>query len=303
MRIGFIGMGTMGGPAALNLIKGGHELTVCDLDQSRAEAHLALGATWANTPKEAAEGANVIFTMVFGPKQIEQLSSGENGLLSNLSSGQIRVDMTTNKPAFVKELAAKCTELGVHFIDAPVTDAVDGAHAGNMTQLAGGDEATVEHIRPVMELMGPLHYMGPSGSGSVTKLASNQLWAIHATAMGEALVMAVKSGVDLSRTWDALKIGASESLCMYHDAPSVFAGHYDPSFTLDLCQKDLGLIVEACDDAGTPAPATRLVCAQFEKARDTYGGDKGELHVVKLEEAAAGVSLRLDGDWVPHWEK
>lgn len=303
MRIGFIGMGTMGGPAALNLIKGGHELTVCDLDLSRAEAHLALGATWANSPKEAAEGADIVFTMVFGPKQIEQLSSGDEGLLSKLSSGQIWVDMTTNKPAFVKELAAKCSDLGVHFIDAPVTGAVDGARSGNMTQFAGGDEATVEHIRPVMELMGPLHYMGPNGSGSVTKLASNQLWAIHATAMGEALVMAVKSGVDLSRAWDALKIGASESWCMHHDAPSVFAGHYDPSFTLDLCQKDLGLIVEACDDAGTPAPATRLVCAQFENARDTYGGDKGELHVVKLEEDAAGVSLRLEGDWVPHWEK
>ncbi|MDA7965351.1 NAD(P)-dependent oxidoreductase [Ruegeria sp.] len=303
MRIGFIGIGTMGGPAALNLIKGGHDLTVCDLDPKRAEQHLALGATWADTPKAAAQGADIVFTMVFGPKQIEQLVGGEDGLLSAMSSGQIWVDMTTNKPAFVQELASTFADIGVQLIDAPVTGAVDGARTGNMPQFAGGDEATVERIRPVMELMGPMHYMGPSGSGSVTKLASNQLWAIHATAMGEALVMAVKSGVDLSRAWDALKIGASESWCMHHDAPSVFAGHYDPSFTLDLCQKDLGLIVEACDDAGTPAPATRLVCAQFEEARKTYGGDKGELHVVKLEEDAAGVSLRLDGEWVPHWEK
>lgn len=303
MRIGFIGIGTMGGPAALNLIKGGHDVTVCDLDKARAAPHLALGATWADTPKAAVQDVDIVFTMVFGPKQIEQLSTGDDGLFSNLSSGQIWVDMTTNKPAFVRELAATCKDLGVRFVDAPVTGAVDGARTGNMTQFAGGDEATVEHIRRVMELMGPMHYMGPNGSGSVTKLASNQLWAIHATAMGEALVMAVKSGVDLSRAWGALKIGASESWCMHHDAPSVFSGHYDPSFTLDLCQKDLGLIVEACDDAGTPAPATRLVCAQFEKARDTYGGDKGELHVVKLEEDAAGVSLRLEGNWIPHWEK
>ena len=172
-----------------------------------------------------------------------------------------------------------------------------------MPQFAGGDEETVERIRPVMELMGPLYYMGANGNGSITKLASNQLWAIHATAMGEALVMAVKSGVDLSRAWDALKIGASNSWCMHHDAPSVFSGHYDPSFSLDLCQKDLRLIMEACDDAGTAAPVTRLVYDKFEEARKKYGGDKGELHVVKLEEDAAGISLRLDGDWTPHWEK
>ena len=90
---------------------------------------------------------------------------------------------------------------------------------------------------------------------------------------------------------------------MHHDAPSVFAGHYDPSFTLDLCQKDLNLIVGACDTADTPSPVTRLVRDQFETARNTFGGDKGELHVVKLEEEGAGVSLQMEGDWVPHWEK
>ena len=303
MRIGFIGLGTMGGAAALNLIRGGHQLAVCDLDRSRAKEHLKLGATWADTPGAAAQDADIVFTMVFGPKQIEQIVQGENGLVSAMGPGQIWVDMTTNQPALARELAGQIAATGAQAIDAPVSGAVDGARTGNMPQFAGGDQETVERIRPVMELMGPLYYMGANGCGSITKLASNQLWAIHATAMGEALVMAVKSGVDLSRAWAALKIGASESWCMHHDAPSVFAGHYDPSFTLDLCQKDLQLIVEACDDAGTAAPATRLVCDQFEEARKRYGGHKGELHVVKLEEDAAGISLRLDGDWVPHWEK
>ena len=303
IQISFIGLGTMGGPAALNLIKGGHKLTVCDLNPERAKEHLALGAIWAETPADAAKDADIVFTMVFGPKQIEQVVRGQDGLLGTMKTGQIWVDMTTNQPNLARTLGKELASKGVQPVDAPVTGAVDGARSGNMTQFAGGDEETIERIRPVMELMGPMHYMGPSGSGSITKLASNQLWAIHATAMGEAMVMGVKSGVDLPRLWEALKIGASESWCMHHDAPSVFAGHYDPSFTLDLCQKDLALIVEACDDAGTAAPATRLVCAQFDKARKTYGGDKGELHVVKLEEDAAGISLRLDGEWVPHWEK
>ena len=303
MRIGFIGLGTMGGAAALNLIRGGHQLAVCDLDPERAKDHLELGASWADTPAMAAKDADIVFTMVFGPKQIEQVVLGPNGLLSAMGDGQVWVDMTTNQPELARALGRELASKGVQPVDAPVTGAVDGARNGNMTQFVGGDEDTIDRIRPVMELMGPMHYMGPSGSGSITKLASNQLWAIHATAMGEALVMAVKSGVELHRAWEALKIGASESWGMHHDAPSVFAGHYDPSFTLDLCQKDLRLIVEACDDAGTPAPATRLVCAQFEEARQTYGGDKGELHVVKLEEDAAGVALRMEGDWVPHWEK
>ncbi len=269
MRIGFIGLGTMGGAASLNLIRGGHQLTVCDLDPKRAREHLALGATWAETPDAAAQDADIVFTMVFGPKQVEQIVRGKNGLCSVMGPGQVWVDMTTNQPALARELGREIAATGAQAIAAPVSGAVDGARTGNMPQFAGGDQETVERIRPVMELMGPLHYMGSIGSGSITKLASNQLWAIHATAMGEALVMAVKSGVDLSRAWGALKIGASESWCMHHDAPSVFAGHYDPFFTLDLCQKDLRLIVEACDDAGTAAPATRLVCEQFEKARET----------------------------------
>ncbi|MGI9406677.1 MAG: NAD(P)-dependent oxidoreductase, partial [Hyphomicrobiaceae bacterium] len=279
------------------------QLAVCDLDRERAAEHLALGATWTSTPGEAANGAEIVFTMVFGPRQIEQVVRGENGLLSALGPGQVWIDMTTNHPELARKLAGDVSETGAQAVDAPVSGAVDGARTGNMPQFAGGDEATVERVRPVMELMGPLYYMGPIGSGAITKLASNQLWAIHATAMGEALVMAVKSGVELPRAWEALKIGASESWCMHHDAPSVFAGHYDPSFSLDLCRNDLALIVEACDAAGTEAPVTRLVRDRFEVARKTYGGDKGELHVVKLEEDAADVSLQMDGNWIPHWEK
>lgn len=303
MQIGFIGLGTMGGPAALQLIAGGHQLCVCDLKRENAKAHLARGATWADTPAEAARNADIVFTMVFGPKQIADVMRGEHGVLSSLAAGAVWIDMTTNRPALARELAAEVRAVNADAIDAPVTGAVDGARTGKMPLFAGGDEATIDAMRPVMELMGPVYYVGDNGSGCLTKLASNQLWAIHATAMGEALVMVTKSGVDLRRAWAALKTGASESWCLHHDAPSVFAGHYDPSFTLDLCHKDLDLIVEACDGAQTPAPLTRAAHAQFEQARQTYGGDKGELHVVKLEEGAADISLRLDGDWIPHWEK
>lgn len=303
MKIGFIGLGTMGSEASLNILRGGHELTVCDLDKSRAEKHLEMGAAWADTPAQTTLGADIVFTMVFGPAQIDHVVRGPNGILDTIGEGQIWIDMTTNSPDMCAALTDAVTARGAVAIDAPVTGAVDGARNANMTQFAGGEETAVEKARPVMELMGPVHYMGTNGCGAITKLASNQLWAIHATAMGEALVMGVKSGVELSHLWPALSLGASDSWCMHHDAPSIFAGHYDPSFTLDLCQKDLNLIVDACDAAETPSPVTRLVRQQFEMARDTFGGDKGELHVVKLEEDGAGVSLQMEGDWVPHWKK
>jgi 3-hydroxyisobutyrate dehydrogenase len=303
MKIAFIGLGTMGGAAALNLIRGNHQLTVCDLDPDNGKPHLALGAQWADTPAKAIEGVEVIFTMVFGPAQITEVMRGEKGVLSAIAENQTWIDMTTNDPTLAKALAKEVRACGGDAIDAPVTGAVDGARSGNMSQFAGGNQQAIERLKPVMELMGPVYYMGLNGTGCVTKLASNQLWAIHATAMGEALVMAAKSGVDLSQAWAALKIGAGQSWCMEHDAPSVFAGHYDPSFSLDLCKKDLDLIVGACDTASTPAPITRAVHQQFEVARLRYGGDKGELHVVKLEEDGAGVSLQMDGDWVPHWQK
>jgi 3-hydroxyisobutyrate dehydrogenase len=303
MRVAFIGLGTMGGAAALNLIRGGHQLTVCDLDRERAREHLALGARWAGTPAEAAREAEVIFTMVFGPKQIEAVVRGDNGLLDVIRAGQTWIDMTTNHPGLARNLAREIRGRGAQAIDAPVTGAVDGARNGKMTLFAGGDADTIARLLPILRLLGDVHHMGDNGAGAITKLASNQLWAIHATAMGEALVMGVKSGVDLGRLWQALKLGASESWCLHHDAPSVFAGHYDPSFTLDLCLKDLALITEACDAAGVEASVTRLVRERFEKAHAAFGGDKGELHVVRLEEDLAGVSLRMDGDWVPHWER
>lgn len=303
MRIGFIGLGTMGAPASLNLIDGGHELIVHDLDESRGKAHLERGAKWAENASAVAEQAEVIFTMVFGPRQIEDVVRGYNGLLTAIGPGQTWIDMTTSSPKLFRELALDIEARGAVAIDSPVTGAVDGARNGGLTLFAGGDQAAIDRLRPLMSLMGAVHYMGEKGAGAVTKLASNQLWAIHATAMGEAFAMGVKSGVALDKLWPALSLGASDSWCLHHDAPSVFAGHYDPSFTLDLCLKDLDLIVGTCDAAATAAPVTRLVHERFQAAKQAYGGDKGELHVIKLEEDAAGVSLQMDGDWVPHWEK
>jgi 3-hydroxyisobutyrate dehydrogenase len=142
--------------------------------------------------------------------------------------------------------------------------------------------------------------MGAFGAGTVTKLVTNQLWFIHAAAVGEALVLGKACDVDPLKLWTAMKSSVADSFVCRHDVPSIFAGHYDPSFSLDLCCKDLALIVELAESKGTHSDLTKLSRSKFELARMKYGGSAGELHVCKLIEEAANLNLRVFGDWPDH---
>ena len=301
MKIGFIGLGYMGAAAAMNIVRRGYKLWVHDLDRTRGESLLSAGAMWAESPADLASACDVIITMVPGPPQISSVMRDSGGVLSGFGPGKFWVDMTTNSPALFCELAGEVEAAGGKAVDAPVTGAVDGAIQGRLTLFAGGDEDDVNTVRPVLEAMGEVRYMGLGGSGCVTKLITNQLWFIHAAAIGEALVLGKACGVDSLRLWNAMKGGAADSFVCQHDVPSIFAGHYDPSFSLDLCCKDLGLISVLIDNVGINADLTRLAQLKFELARTTYGGKAGELHVCKLIEDAAGIDLRVDGEWQKHW--
>lgn len=302
MRVGFIGLGHMGAAAAANILRAGHRLTVHDLLHSRAQSLLELGATWARSPAEVAEAVDIVLTMVPGPREIMSVMRDTGGVLRGLRRDSIWVDMTTNSPGLFRELADEAQERGCRAIDAPVTGAVDGAIKGRLTLFVGGDERDVALAAAVLQTMGRVLYMGGRGSGTVTKLLTNQLWFISAAAIGEALVLGKKSGIEPNKLWEALQNSVADSFVCRHDVPSIFAGHYDPSFSLDLCCKDLALILQLVDAAGTQADLTRLAQNKFEMARSRYGGTAGELHVCKLIEDAAQVSLRVDGDWPVHWE-
>lgn len=303
MTIGFIGLGNMGTAAARNLIKAGYKLVVHDLRESAGAELEQLGAKRVNSAAECAASVDVIVTMVFGPAEVEQVVRGANGIRAGAHSGLIWVDMTTNRPSLVRELAQELAQVGADSIDAPVTGAIDGAIAGTLTLFAGGRAESVARVRPILERMGTVIHVGDVGAGSIVKLVTNQLWFIHAAAVGESLVIARKAGIDLKTLWEAMKAGAADSFVCRHDVPSIFSGHYDPSFTLDLCCKDLALIGELSASYGVPTDITRLTADKFERARTTYGGKAGELHVCKLIEDAAGVNLRVQGDWPKHWER
>lgn len=302
MKVGFVGLGTMGGNAAKNLIRAGFTVVVHDLRPEAAADHLAMGATWAASPRDMIDRVDCVVSMVFGPSHCEAVLKGPNGLIHGECRGKIWIDMTTSSPFVMRGLAAEFEAAGGHAVDAPVTGSVDAAIRGDMPMFVGGSDAVIERIRPVIEAMGHLRKVGAYGNGYVAKLVNNQLWKIHAAAIGEAMVTAKLAGLDPLTWWEVMKGGAADSFVLSHDVPSIFAGHYDPSFPIALCLKDLGLIKELMDHTGTTSTLTEATHERFREAGRRYGPGAGEMTVCKVIEEDAGIDLRVPGDWVKPWE-
>jgi len=302
MTVGFVGLGTMGGNVARNVQRAGLDLVVHDLHRDRAARLLDEGARWTDSPRDVIEQVDLVCTMVFGPREIEQVVRGPHGLLAGPCEGKAWLDLTTSDPDLMRALGAEFAARGGLPVDAPVTGSVDAAIRGDMILFVGGDDAAVEAARPVLEAIGRPRRVGPHGTGYVAKLVNNQLWKIHAAAIGEAMVAAKKAGLEPALWWEAMKGGAADSFVMQHDVPSIFAGHYDPSFPLALCLKDLALIETLLDATGTRAELTRATHARFREAAERYGAAAGEMSVCRLIEDDAGVALRVAGEWTPPWE-
>ncbi len=299
MRIGYIGLGSMGGPMARNLAKAGVDITVYDLDAAKIEVAVAAGAKAAASGAAVAAASDILFTSLPEPRHV---AATVPPLIDVMPEGSVWVDLTTDDLHLVRQIAEQAAARGVAVLEAPVTGAVDGARLGRLTFFVGGDAALVERVRPYFEIMGTPIACGALGTGNVTKLITNQIWFVNAIATGEALVLGKKAGVDPLVVWDALKHSVGDTWVVRHDVPSIFAGHYDPSFTLDLCCKDLRLLDEIGEATGTTMDMTRLARAKFEAARSEFGGSSAELLVVKQIEDASGTDLRVAGDWVPPWE-
>ena len=299
-RIGFVGLGNMGGPMATRLAAAGYDVVGFDLNTAVLEAAVAGGVTAAPDANSCAKHADLLLTSLPRPDHVQSVMI-DGGALDELSPGNVWVDLTTNRKDYVIELSGRAPQ-GVSVVDSPVTGAVDGARNGKLTIFSGGDNDDLDRVVPVLENLGRVIRCGPLGTGNVTKLVTNQLWFIHAASIGEGFALGMANGVELDVIWDAIKDSVGDSFVARHDAPSIFAGHYDPSFTLDLCMKDLGLTMELADNVGTDLPMTSRAQETFARATDRYGADVGELHVAKRIEDDAQLSFRLEGDWVPHWE-
>ncbi|HAE28649.1 MULTISPECIES: NAD(P)-dependent oxidoreductase [Hyphomonas] len=302
MRIGFLGLGNMGANMAMVLQRSGLQLKVHDIDPAKAESHIQNGAIWAETPADCARDVDIFITSLPKPDVVQAVMAGEQGALSGLQAGTIWVDTTTNDVGVVEALAEQAAKIGVKTVDSPLTGAVDGARRGELTLFAGGDEAVVAACEPILSRMGRVIYCGRLGTGNAVKLVTNYLWFTHAAVIGEGLMLGKRAGVPLDVLWDAIKDSVGDSFVARHDAPSIFAGHYDPSFSLELCVKDLRLCKELAERGNVPIPIGAKVAERFALAAETYGGSEAELKVAKLIEDEVGEDLRLEGDWPLHWE-
>ena len=298
--LGFIGLGNMGLPMCLNLVEAGFDVVALDLrSEPVAEVVAAGGRTAVDAAAVAAE-ADILLTSLPRPDHVDQVMRA-GGALAALRSGSVWADLTTNRREFVEELEAETPD-GVTVMDSPVTGAVDGARNKRLTLFAGGSETDLDRVVPVLEHLGRVIRCGPLGTGNVVKLVTNQLWFIHAASIGEGFALGMANGVELPVLYDAICDSVGDSFVARHDGPSIFAGHYDPSFTLDLCLKDLGLVRELEDFLDAPLVMTAAAHGVFTEAAERYGRDVGELHVARRLEDDNQLSFRMDGDWVAPWD-
>jgi 3-hydroxyisobutyrate dehydrogenase len=292
-RIFFIGVGNMGHPMAANLLKAGHPLTVFDISPDKAQDLLAQGAQWASNLHQGVAACDVVMASLPGPAQVQAVMLGESGVMAALRPGMTVIDTSTSSVELVRQLADLARQRGGDFLEAPVTNAVDFAALGRLSIFVGGDEAVYLRQRPIFEVLGEkIFHVGVHGNGATIKLLTNLLWFVSAAAIGEGLMMGAKAGIPLDTVWEAIKSSAGNSWVAQHDVPSIFAGHYDPSFSLALCCKDLGLINQVAQSQGFELTMGALAQQVFQQAMQTYGPDAGELHVVRLLEERAGLLLR-----------
>ena len=294
-QIAFIGVGNMGNPMAANLIKAGHHVTVMDRSIEKTQNLAALGAKVAQSIQEAVQGADVIFASLPGPVQVREVMLGSTGpgLIDCVKAGSVVIDTSTSAPDLVKQIVAKAKAMGVDFLEAPVTNAVDFAALGRLSIFVGGDEAAYQRCLPLFNVIGEkIFYVGQPGNGATVKLLTNLLWFVSAATIGEGLMLGAKAGVPLHTVWEAIKSSAGNSWVAEHDVPSIFAGHYDPSFSLALCVKDLTLINDIAKSQGYSLKMGEMAKSLFQEAVDKYGEQAAELHVVKLLEERVGFMLR-----------
>jgi len=255
-RVGFIGLGLMGRPMSLNLLKAGFPVTVWNRTRSRTEALAAAGAAVAGSPREAAERSDVAITIVSDPPALESVLGGADGVLAGLKRGSLLIDSSTVSPALARRVAADCAQRGVEFLDAPVTGGTWGAEKGELVFMIGGKAETLERARPVFEAMGKrCFHLGDNGAGQTVKLAMNLILALEVQALCEALALVAKSGVPGQKLVEVMQASMARAPVLDVKAPLILEHKFAPSFPLRLMHKDMGLALELGNQTGVPLPA------------------------------------------------
>ena len=296
MKVGFIGLGTMGRHMASNLMKGGHELVVNDVRREAAAPHLKAGATWADTPRAVAAATEVVFTSLPGPVEVEAVALGEQGLLSGMAAGKVYFDLSTNSPALVRRIHEVFKQKGVHMLDAPVSGGPRGAESGRLALWVGGEEDLFKRLKPVLDAIGDqAYYVGPIGAGSVAKLVHNCAGYVIQTALAEVFTMGVKAGVEPIALWKAVRQGAGGRRRTFDGLADQFlpAKFEPPSFALRLAHKDVTLATALGREHKVPMKLANITLEEMTEAMNRGWAERDSRVAMLLQEERAGVEIRV----------
>jgi 3-hydroxyisobutyrate dehydrogenase len=283
VHIGFIGLGIMGKPMGMNLLKAGFTLTVYNRTPAKCGPLVDAGAVAVSSAREAAERSDVVITIVSDTPDVEAVLFGEEGIWLGLKEGQVVIDMSSISPAETQRYATRLREKKVEMLDAPVTGGEKGAIEGTLAIMVGGKRETFDKCRPILQAMGKtIVYAGESGSGQKTKLVNQILCAQHIVAMADGLRFARQSGLDMETTLKVVSGGAAGSWMLSNLAPRILQNDFAPGFTIKLQQKDLRLVREALQEMGGTYPATELAYALFTEAVAKGLGEQGTQGFINL---------------------
>jgi len=298
MRIGFIGIGLMGQPMVLNLLKADHSVTIFARhpEEPGVQEVLKAGAQLAPSPRAVAIASEVVITMVPNSAQVEEVVAGPQGILEGAHKGLIIIDMSTISPTTTQKLAEAASAHEVHFLDAPVSGSSQGAVNSTLTIMVGGEHTAYEQARPVLEAMGKeenIFYVGPSGAGEIVKIINNMLCGIIAAATAEALVLGVKAGADVDTMAKIIGVSSGASWQLANQFPlRAFNGSFEPGFMTNLLLKDLGLALDLPAEHQSPIALTALTRQLYEMARSAGYGQEDYTSLLKVLEQMAGVEVR-----------
>ena len=290
MKLAFIGMGTMGGPMAANLLKAGHQVTVYNRSREREEPVAALGAARAASPREAAVGAEIVFVCVSDTPDVEHILLGPDGVIQGAEPGTVVADMSTISPAATRSFADALAEKGIMMLDAPVSGGSEGAINGTLAIMVGGEEAVVAKAMPAFQAMGTsITHVGPIGAGQMTKAINQVILAGYYFATGEGIALGLKAGLDVKKVVQAISGGAAASWVLSNRADNMIDNTYPLGFRVRLHQKDLRIALEAASELDVAMPVAGMV-SQFENSLLAHGyGDEDVSALARIVREAAGL--------------
>ena len=296
MKYGFVGLGNLGARLALNLLRAGFSVKVCDLQPQNARELIEAGGAWAASSAEAAIDVDGLITCLPSPEASSTALLGNQGALNVMRKGATWMEMSTTDINNIKSIAALAATKNINVLECPVTGGVHRAATGDMTVFVGGETAVFEAHLPALKAMcGPIFHMGELGAAALIKVITNMLCLIDLIAAGEALMLAQRGGLDLKKCYEAIKASSGNSREFEDWAPVILNGSLNTGFTLSLALKDLGFAMDQGRDLGVPLKMTGLVEQLFIEAREKYGSHAWTPHVIKAMEEVTGVTLRAEG--------